>query len=307
MKKIRRFHAEIKELSQVRPWRSLIHILIEWLAIMTIAWVSEQMHNIFFYFLASILIGARFHALAVLGHDGNHNLLFSQPWLNRIVVMNLLLWPNAASASEFKAEHLLHHKYLSTDRDPDFYRISKYPEFQFPMSRMNFFSILLRDALGLNFFKYFSKSRQFRVLRLQPSSRKRSFKIFYAIASYFLILLVAYSFGYLRIAILYWLIPYMTWNQLIFRVRTIAEHSVVKQNRSYGTNTVIAGPIEELIFGLKNANYHIEHHLYPSVPWFNLGKLHGLLMSSKEHRDSISVYPSYLAVLRQCVRRSEIT
>ena len=37
-----------------------------------------------------------------------------------------------------------------------------------------------------------------------------------------------------------------------------------------GARTIKAHPVVD--FFLCNENYHIEHHLYPSVPWYNLKK-----------------------------------
>ncbi|MBM2841879.1 MAG: fatty acid desaturase, partial [Bacteroidetes bacterium] len=45
-------------------------------------------------------------------------------------------------------------------------------------------------------------------------------------------------------------------------------------------------------FLMCNINYHLEHHLYPGVPWYNLPKLHRLLQQDYRKAGS-SVYTSY--------------
>jgi fatty acid desaturase len=55
----------------------------------------------------------------------------------------------------------------------------------------------------------------------------------------------------------------------------------------------------------KNVNFHIEHHFYPSVPFYRLPQLHRTLMSKAEFKDSVHVTRSYLGVLRECVRNAE--
>ena len=50
---------------------------------------------------------------------------------------------------------------------------------------------------------------------------------------------------------------------------TLLEHHAdpVLGTRSILTNRVTA-------FFMCNENYHLEHHLYPGVPWYNLPRLH---------------------------------
>ena len=38
----------------------------------------------------------------------------------------------------------------------------------------------------------------------------------------------------------------------------------------------------------KNVGYHIEHHLYPGVPYYNLPKLHKLLMGNQSYKEQIT-------------------
>lgn len=41
------------------------------------------------------------------------------------------------------------------------------------------------------------------------------------------------------------------------------------------TRTILAGPITRLLHW--NMNYHLEHHMYPTVPFHALPQLHGLI------------------------------
>jgi fatty acid desaturase len=47
---------------------------------------------------------------------------------------------------------------------------------------------------------------------------------------------------------------------------------------------------------MNNLNYHLDHHLFPGVPWYNLPKLHDILQDEYKAAGS-SVYPSYSAFL----------
>lgn len=52
----------------------------------------------------------------------------------------------------------------------------------------------------------------------------------------------------------------------------------------------------------RNIHYHIEHHWYPSVPFYNLPALHIELMKQSGFREQAVITNSVIASLRQCVR-----
>ncbi len=73
-----------------------------------------------------------------------------------------------------------------------------------------------------------------------------------------------------------WLLPLLTLLQPILRFRAICEHGAVNDldnpMKASRTNT---GPawIRFLLFP-HSVNFHIEHHLYPSIPHYNLAECH---------------------------------
>ncbi len=46
----------------------------------------------------------------------------------------------------------------------------------------------------------------------------------------------------------------------------------------------------------------MEHHLYPSVPFYNLAKLHKKLMESEQFRNNAHITHSYFGVLQECAK-----
>ena len=64
--------------------------------------------------------------------------------------------------------------------------------------------------------------------------------------------------------------------QAILRLRAISEHGATTDFSSPLTaaRTNLGGPIVEWLIFPHSVNYHIEHHLYASVPHYNLAELH---------------------------------
>ena len=65
-------------------------------------------------------------------------------------------------------------------------------------------------------------------------------------------------------------------HKLFFRIRGAIEHGNVPdpQNPYQQTRTYLIHPVLSFFFAPKQVSYHLEHHLYPSVPFYNLPRLH---------------------------------
>jgi fatty acid desaturase len=50
-----------------------------------------------------------------------------------------------------------------------------------------------------------------------------------------------------------------------------------------------------------NLNYHLEHHLFPGVPWYNLPKVHRILRDDYAQAGA-SIYRSYTRFLYDAFR-----
>ncbi|HUG78568.1 MAG TPA: fatty acid desaturase [Burkholderiales bacterium] len=82
--------------------------------------------------------------------------------------------------------------------------------------------------------------------------------------------------GYLLEYLVLWILPLVTVVQAILRLRAIAEHGATTDFSSPLTaarTNLAPAWLEWLIFPHR-VNYHIEHHLYASVPHYNLPELH---------------------------------
>lgn len=102
----------------------------------------------------------------------------------------------------------------------------------------------------------------------------------------------------------FWLLPLLTWFQLVLRIRNIAEHGAVafSDDPFRNTRTTLAGPLERTFLAPYWVNYHLEHHLVMHVPAHNLPKLHRLL-AQKGLAGRMTIAPGYLDVLRQAASR----
>jgi fatty acid desaturase len=79
-----------------------------------------------------------------------------------------------------------------------------------------------------------------------------------------------------------WVLPLLTLFQVLLRVRAVLEHGAPA---GYGTvqeaarTNLCPAWIAWLLFP-HSVNYHIEHHLYPAIPHYNLKRAHALLVEN---------------------------
>jgi fatty acid desaturase len=82
--------------------------------------------------------------------------------------------------------------------------------------------------------------------------------------------------GHLLQYLVLWILPLVTVVQAILRLRAIAEHGATTDFSSPLTaaRTNLAPAWLRWLLFPHHVNYHIEHHLYASVPMYNLPQLH---------------------------------
>jgi fatty acid desaturase len=289
--------ATIRSLSVLKPAVSMAHLVFEWVAIFGIAAVTWRHLNLFTYLLAVPLIGARQHSLIILMHEGAHyRLLRSRRW-NDVVAEVFTAFPFLLfTMHDYRRNHFPHHRHLNTDQDPDWLR-KKGPSWQFPQSRGSISRMLLRDLVGWGFSQFLVAT-----LRLRKNHTCNAGLAAARWAFWALVIAVIIQLDVVIPFLAFWIVPMVTWMQLAFHVRSIAEHFGIHAGAgAYShTRTVLARPLERLLLGCKNVNYHLEHHLYPSVPFYRLPALHELLMARAEYRESAPISHGYLSMLREC-------
>jgi fatty acid desaturase len=148
--------------------------------------------------------------------------------------------------------------------------------------------------------RFFGDSR---TVQYQQIADMRAFAVFWLV-----VLTGGLIFGGSRFVFLfglYWLMPYCTLTQVFFRIRGAIEHGNVPDPRNpyRQTRTYLLHSAVGFFFAPKRVNYHLEHHLYPSVPFFHLPQLHAELRRT--------VYPveaayceAFSASLRRLVRET---
>jgi fatty acid desaturase len=299
--------AKIKELSQLQPEKAVVATLAEWAGIAgAIALCTYFWHPIL-YVLAVMFIGARQHALLILGHDASHFRTMRTRWQNDLFANIFMMWPTFASVEGFRKFHGTHHQYTNLPDDGNRHIWYTHdaagelaPDWQFPKTRLGLALVLLRRAAFLTGLFWIVRGLVGSTLIPSPGWMRAARFSFYALT----IAALTY-FSLWSAFLLYWIVPFCTWHIAAQYMRLICEHSAVESDEEeYSiTRSTIPTWLERLFILPCNVGYHLEHHWYPSVPFYRLPELHQALMERQGFREHAVIRHSVLTSLSECVRR----
>jgi fatty acid desaturase len=238
-------------------------------------------------------------------HDGAHGVLMKTHGWNEWASQWLCAYPVFTDTIPYRHYHLVHHRTTQQPDDPDLHLSAK-----FPITRASFRRKLIRDITGQTGFK--QRRAQIRAALGKPGApfaqRLATFrqKLGGPIVANLILLAVLTALGRWYFYPLFWLLPLLTWQQVITRVRNIAEHAMVPDNDDVFRNarTTYATWWERALFAPYWVNYHVDHHLLFYVPCYNLPVLHRMLLE-RGYRDRMEIQPNYLSVWKLATSKPE--
>ncbi len=306
---------EIRQLTERSDWMGAWGVASTWavIALTFCALAYASSHFPLWGFALSMIAGlvaiaGRQLALAILHHDGAHGTLFKSKWGNDVLTDWLCARPIWNELHKYRPYHLVHHAKTSTEQDPDLSLVSG-----FPATRLSLVRKMLRDVTGATGLKFMlgrvlmdagvlkwtvAKDQQF-----LPQEGRRWWDYLSDFVSnsagmfitngILLALLWASGHAWLYAV---WVLAYITPFPLLLRIRSMAEHACTENGRDTLRNTrsTHAGWLARATVAPIRVNFHIEHHLMASVPYFRLERMHRML----RERGAVPVPPTYWGVMR---------
>lgn len=279
-------------------WKGVALVVHAWGTIAAAMALVAIFPNPITWLVAVAIIGTRQLGLAILMHDGAHGILTENQKLNMFLSQWLCAYPMLAETLTYRRYHLKHHASTQQPDDPDL--ILSAP---FPITKKSLRRKILRDLTGQT--GYQQRKAQIlnafgpRDLPLAERAKRYWNRLGRATIAQAIILGLLWAAGHPIYFVTLWLVPLLTWHQLVTRLRNIAEHAMMPDNNDPFRNarTTMASWAERVFIAPYYVNYHVEHHLAMWIPCYNLPEAHAFLVANG-FGERIEQKDSYAEVLK---------
>jgi fatty acid desaturase len=269
-------------------YRRLIAFVVLYLLAATgVCLLAERHANEPWRWLAAVplyvVAAASLHGVSLFTHEGVHGTLSANRQWNRALAIACAL-PVLQNYSAYRVLHLKHHLHLGREGDPDHY--PNYTDWTW----LEFLMHWTRLLVGYPVYIVAIPILGYR----QGKADERRWILFEA----FLLFVLAGVVSALvpgEILLHAWLIPMLLINTMV-NIRGMSQHTFLQHHSDAirGTRSILTNPVTA--FFMCNENYHLEHHLFPGVPWYNLRRLHAALRRELTERGApyISSYFAFV-------------
>jgi len=278
----------LAELKRRRPDAVVIATALIWLQLVA-SWALALFGPLWLLFVPFLTSCALVQAMLLWVHEASHFSLFDKRRLNDIWSDVFFAGPIGITVEAYRVKHSSHHADLGTSRDQD-----GYPYHLEVRGTRALAAVMLRSLSGLLGLwlaksKYVGSTAERPALPVSPRWIGPLVTVTFNAG---LLGLCIFS-GRWYLYFLLWAYPIVAVAVTLNIVRSVAEHQPEDFPRFRKGMEVAMRPVarttvpnwfEKWMLYQANFNYHIEHHLFPTVPRHNLGKLHSHLVAKGFYR-----------------------
>jgi fatty acid desaturase len=226
------------------------------------------------------LSGIALNAFYLLSHEGHHHLLFRRPATNHAANV-LLCVPLLHSPTAYRVLHERHHWHLGGPGDPDEYR--NYTSDRRLVWALHWVRLTLGTLVYMPLIP---------VVAWRRAGAGDKGRILAEYAGMACVWALAFAFIPMRFLLQAWLLPGVGVGYFS-AIRALAQHALTGDEPLLASRSVHSGPV--VSFLLLNENLHLEHHLFPEIPSYNLPRLRALLRPHLPRAVEGTSYTRFLA------------
>ena len=236
-------------------------VAVDWGIIVATIIAAVRLDNLFACWLATLIVGNRQHALAILGHEVGHWLAAENEFINNRLGCLFTFWPLGISLTAYRRFHFRHHRLVGSEGDPErVYKRATHGDWDVPVPASGLVLLTMMDL-----FAGYGVYHVYKVFRLaKPATVAESLSCLLPIVATLALLLTG---NWAAAAI--WYASLVTSFWAAFRWRVWFEH----QEPAAVTSRVNMPRLLRILIAPHNTWLHWEHHECPNIPQHRLGEV----------------------------------
>ena len=259
-------HEVLKDLHRKSPARHLAIAARQFALLLAASAISWRFREPFIWVPAALVAGWTIFNFTVLLHEVVHRAVWNgpRPRADRLLAL-LYAIPSGISALQFTRWHLTHHAELGdAEADPKRHYLS--PKINRPWFKLLYFTPALFPI-------YFHAARQ-ETAGYPPTLQRRIARERRAtILLHVAVMAVLFWAGGFGVLARVYLVPYFLVFPIAFALNRLGQHYAIVPEDPARWGTVMK-PSRWWDFWFLYSEYHLEHHYFTAVPFYNLRRLH---------------------------------
>lgn len=278
--------AIVREARKASSWKSPLLATSIYLIIVSLA--ALYVHFEHWWLLPPILlvIGGLQNHLLILLHEGAHHHIHPNRLVNDVLTDLFCAYPFGTFQINYRLFHLNHHKYSgSPERDPEVMAYEAQNYHYARKSGLDLLKMILTDMTGINLIKTQISSQAY-VKKLRdngkaPPISAREIILFVLFWGFFGSLFT--YFGLWTHVLLFWFFPMAFVMFPLLKLHGYGEHTGATGPTEYQRSWIHNfNPVTNFFIYPINSGFHLEHHMFPMIPWFNMKKFRKALLEHPE-------------------------
>ncbi len=259
----------LRDLHRARPWRHFL-VLARQVVVLAAAFAGAALLDRWYLWLpCSIVAGFTIFDFTVMLHEVVHDAVFASKRNGGNGALGwLYAFPSGISRTQFTKWHLDHHAQLGDGQaDPKRHHLS-------PKRNARWYKALyMTPAL---FFIYFrAAARETATYPPELRAMVKRERLITVVGQLSILAAIGFLAGW-WIAFKVYMVPYFLVFPVAFTLNRLGQHYNIDPEDPAKWSTLMK-PSRFWDFAFLWSNYHLEHHYFPRVPFYNLRRLHMLL------------------------------
>jgi len=223
-----------------------------------------------FYVVSCFVLASRYRAFEILVHEASHNNVFKTRSHNRTLQF-LFAYPVFLDVQKYVDIHLAHHRLIGDfENDPDILIYKKWGLDKLPKNKL--WILYIRPLILYFTFDYFRTT----FFNFWKYREQRLGKLLYWVV----VLLIILTTKSMPVFLMYYCVPFFILLPILRFYARANEHTGVDFTVASKSARNNIGFFHNYILHPHGDGYHQIHHLFPSVPFYNLPKVHQFLLNN---------------------------